>query len=74
MPLSGTLLDIARFTPLYGYVSLARRPITEGYVMTQQGTMPEVEPLWISVTNLVVWGVIFAVVAVLLVRRSRGRQ
>lgn len=74
VPLSGTLLDIARFTPLYGYVSLARRPITDGYVITQDGSAPELEPLWISVTNLGVWGVIFAVAAVLLVRRSRGRQ
>lgn len=74
VPLSGVLLTIARFTPLYGYVSLARRPITEGYVITQDGSAPTLEPLWISVTNLAVWGVIFAVVAVLLVRHSRGRQ
>ena len=31
-PLSGTLLTLAKFTPLYGYVSLARYPLTEGYV------------------------------------------
>ena len=74
VPLSGTLLDVARFTPLYGYVSLARRPLTEGYLITQQGAAPELEPLWVSVTNLAVWGVVFAVVAVLLVRRGRGRQ
>ncbi|MBM6546788.1 ABC transporter permease [Janibacter sp. YIM B02568] len=74
VPLSGTMLDIARFTPLYGYVSLARRPLTEGYLITQQGAAPELEPLWVSVTNLAVWGVVFAVVAVLLVRRGRGRQ
>ena len=74
LPLSGTLLDVARFTPLYGYVSLARRPLTEGYLITQQGAAPELEPLWVSVTNLAVWGVVFAVVAVLLVRRGRGRQ
>lgn len=74
VPLSGTLLDIARFTPLYGYVSLARRPLTEGYLVTQGTGAPEHEPLWISVTNLGVWGLIFAVLAVVLVRRSRGRQ
>ena len=74
VPLSGTMLDIARFTPLYGYVSLARRPLTEGYLVTQGTGAPELEPLWISVTNLGVWGLIFAVLAVVLVRRGRGRQ
>lgn len=74
VPLSGTLLDIARFTPLYGYVSLARRPLTEGYVLTQDGSAPQLEPLWISVTNLGVWAAVFALLAVLLVRRGRGRQ
>ncbi|WP_328796763.1 ABC transporter permease [Janibacter melonis] len=74
-PLSGTLLDIARFTPLYGYISLARYPITEGWlVSTQDGAAMVQEPLWVPVTNLLVWGAIFAVVATLLVRRSRGRQ
>ncbi|WP_317259691.1 hypothetical protein [Kocuria atrinae] len=29
MPLSGALLEFARFTPLYGIVGLARYPITE---------------------------------------------
>ncbi|MDQ3476350.1 MAG: ABC transporter permease, partial [Actinomycetota bacterium] len=29
-PLSGTLLTLAKFIPLYGYVSLARYPLTEG--------------------------------------------
>nr|WP_144857998.1 ABC transporter permease [Marihabitans asiaticum] len=74
VPLSGTMLDIARFTPLYGYVSLARRPLTEGYVLTQDGSAPQLEPLWISVTNLGVWAAVFALLAVLLVRRGRGRQ
>ena len=31
-PLSGTLLTIAKFTPLYGYVSLARYPLNEGHL------------------------------------------
>ena len=29
---SGIILDIGRFTPLYGYAALARYPITEGYL------------------------------------------
>ena len=31
-PMSGLLLDIGRFTPLYGYAALARFPLTEGHL------------------------------------------
>lgn len=72
-PLSGVLLDIARFTPLYGYVSLARYPLTEGHVIDAQGGLVH-EALWVSVANVAVWTVILAVLATWLVRRSRGRQ
>ncbi len=45
-PLSGTLLTLAKFTPLYGYVSLARYPVTEGYLVnTSNGTVTH-EALW----------------------------
>lgn len=30
MPLDGVMLDIARFTPMYGFAALARWPLTEG--------------------------------------------
>src|SRR5690625_3313532 len=60
-PLSGKLLTFAKFTPLYGYVALARYPVT--------GTVNWVPPL-----NLAVWAVIFAAAAILLVRKGRGRQ
>ncbi|MFW5471725.1 ABC transporter permease [Knoellia sp. CPCC 206450] len=72
-PLSGVLLDIARFTPLYGYVSLARYPLTEGFVVAGDGTMVR-EALWMSVANVAAWTTILAVLATWLVRRSRGRQ
>ena len=29
-PMSGFMLDLGRFTPLYGYVALARFPLTDG--------------------------------------------
>lgn len=72
-PLSGLLLEVARFTPLYGYVALARYPLTEGMVVDATGTMSS-EPLWMSVANVAAWTVILAVLATALVRRSRGRQ
>lgn len=73
-PLSGSLLAVAKFTPLYGYVTLARYPVTEGFNLDQTtGTLIE-EPLWQPMTNVVVWTLIFALLATWLVRRGRGRQ
>lgn len=72
-PLTGWLLDLARFTPLYGYVQLARYPLTEGQVIDTEGNLSH-EALWMPLANVAVWTVILAVVATLLVRRSRGRQ
>lgn len=73
-PLSGVMLGIAKFTPLYGYVALARYPVTGGWLVSTEGPPVGPEPLWIPVLNLVVWAVIFAVGAFLLVRRGRSRQ
>lgn len=73
-PLSGTLLTLAKFTPLYGYVSLARYPLTEGYIVnTNNGTVTH-EALWVPLLNVSLWALIFAVLAVWLVRRGRARQ
>jgi len=69
IPLSGTLLTVAKFTPLYGYVALARYPLTEGF-----GVDGVQEPLWQAVANVVVWAGIFGAVATALVRRGRERQ
>jgi ABC-2 type transport system permease protein len=67
-PMSGLLLDIGRLTPLYGYAALARYPITDGW--TASG---DHDPLWLPLANVASWTVIFAVAAVLGVRRSRAR-
>lgn len=72
-PLSGTLLAIAKFTPLYGYVALARYPLTEGYLADTNGATSQ-EALWIPVLNVVVWTTVLAVLAVTLVRKGRSRQ
>lgn len=73
-PLSGWMLTVAKFTPLYGFVGLAKYPITEGWVMDGTDGGLTHEPLWIPLANVSAWLVIFAVTALLLVRRSRGRQ
>lgn len=73
-PLSGLMLTIGKFTPLYGYAALARYPLTEGGVI--DGTTGEVidEPLWIPLLNVGVWAVLLAALAVYFVRRGRARQ
>ncbi len=69
IPLSGLLLTVAKFTPLYGYAALARYPVTEGYL-----TDGSRDPLWVPVLNVVAWLTIFSLGAVHFVRRGRERQ
>ncbi|GGF55284.1 hypothetical protein GCM10011519_31480 [Marmoricola endophyticus] len=73
-PLSGTLLAIAKFTPLYGYVSLARYPLTEKHLASADGAPAIQEALWVPALNVVVWTALLAGLAVLLVRKGRRRQ
>ena len=68
LPLSGVMLDIARFTPLYGVNALARYPLTGGQIADGVS-----DPLWLPVLNVVAWTLILGVTAALLVRRRRGR-
>lgn len=68
-PMSGLILDIGRFTPLYGYAGLARYPLTSGYLPMDAGR----DPVWLLLANVVAWTVIFALLAVLGVRRGRER-
>lgn len=69
IPLDGVMLDIARFTPLYGYVALSRWPLTGGTLTTGQA-----DPLWMVILNIVVWLVVFAVLVAAGVKRSRSRR
>lgn len=74
-PLSGTLLTIAKFTPLYGYVSLARRALTEGHILNGTSSADMLyEPLWQPLVNMAVWTAIFGALAVGAVRVGRRRQ
>lgn len=66
MPLSGTLLDFARFTPLYGTATLIRWPLMEA------GSHPD-DSLTTAVLSLVAWTLIFAAACVLLNRRRTAR-
>jgi ABC-2 type transport system permease protein len=67
-PMSGFMLDLGRFTPLYGYVALARFPLTDGWLPVGGR-----DPLWLPVANVLAWTVIFSLLAMWGVRRSRAR-
>ncbi|MDN5795031.1 MAG: ABC transporter permease [Intrasporangium sp.] len=69
VPLSGVLLTVGRFTPLYGVASLARYPLTEGHLA--DGSL---ESLWVPVANVVGWTIIFGMLATWFVKRGRDRQ
>jgi ABC-2 type transport system permease protein len=69
MPITGTLLEIGRFTPLYGYNALVRYPLTGGDL--EAGGH---DPLWMILANVTVWAAIFVLAATHLVRRGRERQ
>jgi ABC-2 type transport system permease protein len=67
-PMSGFMLDLGRLTPLYGYAALARFPLTEGWLPVGGR-----DPLWLPVANVLGWTVIFSLLALWGVRRSRAR-
>ena len=68
-PMSGLLLEVGRLTPLYGYAALAHFPLTGGTLPMDTGT----DPLWLPVANVLAWTVIFSLLALWGVRRSRAR-
>lgn len=74
MPLSGVMLTIATFTPLYGLVGLARYPLTGGEGIDMNTGVTLAQPIGPMLINVVAWTAIFAVIALMLVRRSRARQ
>jgi ABC-2 type transport system permease protein len=73
MPLTGMLLDIARFTPLYGIAAMTRWPQLEGTVISVSGETTVSDPLWAIVLNVVAWTVIFAAICRVATRRSTHR-
>ncbi len=69
MPLSGVMLDIAHYTPMYGYVALVRWPITEGALVSGGS-----DPLWAVLLNVAAWTAVFAIITRIGVLRSRQRR
>jgi len=69
MPLDGIMLAIAKATPMYGYVALARWPITDGALISGGS-----DSLWFVLANIAVYTVLFAALARFGILRSRARR
>ncbi|KXO89969.1 ABC transporter [Tsukamurella pulmonis] len=69
IPLSGTALTIAKFTPMYGVATVARYPLNEGWQFSGEHVS-----LLGAVANIVIWFAVFAAAAITLYRRGGGRQ
>ncbi len=72
VPLSGALLEFSRFTPMWGYITLARWPVAQGAWTTSQGEFYSDE-LWQGALSLGVWTVVFAALAMVTLRRQGAR-
>ncbi len=73
MPLQGTMLEIARFTPVYGATTLARWPQMEGHAIPLGAEVPAPDSLAAVIMNVVVWTVVFAVICWMAGRRRTAR-
>ena len=74
MPLPEFLMPFARFTPMYGAVSLARHPLSDGVQAISEAPGFVEDPLWYAIANVVGWTVIFASICMMLNKRQKGRQ
>lgn len=74
IPLNGWQLTVAKFTPLYGYVSLARRALTGGNTIDPSTGDLIPEPLWQVLLNVGFWTAAFATITIVLVQKGQGRQ
>lgn len=72
-PLTGTLLDIARFTPIYGVGGLARWPQLEGMVLAAEPSTQPDSLAWL-VGNVITWAILFGAVCMLAMRRRAVRR
>lgn len=69
IPLTGPLLQVSMFTPMYGVATVARYALTEGRTFSGEST-----PLWGAALNIAVWFALFVVVAARRYTRTTGRQ
>ncbi len=74
-PLSGTLLDLSVWTPVWGVMQLATWPLAQGTVVldTITGATTHYE-LWQVLLNVAAWAAIFAALCIAGARRHTARR
>ena len=72
MPLSGTLLDVGRLTPMFGAMTLVRWPLAEGGHIA--GTELVYEPMWHAWVSIAVWTAIFVGFCLFMGKRDKNRS
>lgn len=72
MPLSGSLLQVGRFTPMYGAMTLVRWPLAEGAQLLDHGFIND--PMWYAWVSIAVWTAIFVGVCLLMGKRDKERS
>lgn len=72
MPLTGALLDIGRFTPMYGAMMLVRWPLAEGGQVAGMGFT--YEPMWHAWVSISVWTAIFVGFCLMMRKRDKNRS
>lgn len=72
MPLTGALLDIGRFTPMYGAMMLVRWPLAEGGQVAGMGFT--YEPMWYAWVSISVWTAIFVGFCLMMRKRDKNRS
>ena len=73
VPLSGFLLDLAPFTPVWGVMKLAGWPITNGIHVMTDGNQTEYA-LWQPIVNIVAWALVFGATCLWAARRQTHRR
>ena len=74
MPLSGILLKLSVFVPVWGITRLAAYPLDQGETFdAATGDVIQYE-LWQILLNVVAWSIVFAVLCVVGARRGTGRK
>ena len=68
-----SFMPFARFSPIYGSVSLARYPLSDGIQAISSAPYTVDDPLWYALVNIAAWTLIFALICTLLWRRDKGR-
>lgn len=75
VPLSGFLLDLSPFTPVWGVMQLALWPLNEGMALDPDAVSGSIEyALWQPLTNIAVWATAFGLLAVFGARRGTSRR